>query len=136
MNLGPDEPSNEDRILDANLNRSTEALRVVEEIARLEMSDKSLSEGLKNLRHKLLGTLAPHPEARLQQIEHRDILGDVGCEIPSPSAPVNQEKAGLQELVLRNFQRLKESLRTIEEILKLSSPDLSLVVQSLRYQVD
>ncbi len=134
MNLGPNERSNEERILDANLNRSTEALRVVEEIARLGMSDKSLSEGLKKLRHQLLGVLAPDPETRLKQIEKRDILGDVGCEIASPSAPGNQNQTGLQELVLRNFQRLKESLRTIEEVLKLSSPDLSRVVQSLRYR--
>ena len=41
------------RIIDANLNRATEALRVLEEIARFKFDDKKMSEELKNLRHKI-----------------------------------------------------------------------------------
>ncbi|NUQ47810.1 MAG: thiamine phosphate synthase, partial [Phycisphaerae bacterium] len=41
------------RILDANLNRAAEALRVMEEHARFGIDDAGLSESLKALRHRL-----------------------------------------------------------------------------------
>ena len=41
------------RIIDANLNRAAEGLRVLEDIARLGLNDASLSERLKTLRHEL-----------------------------------------------------------------------------------
>ena len=39
------------RIIDANLNRTGEGLRVLEETARLSLNDAALTQRLKNLRH-------------------------------------------------------------------------------------
>ena len=41
------------RIIDANLNRGNEALRVLEEITRFLLDNKELSEELKGMRHQL-----------------------------------------------------------------------------------
>lgn len=41
------------RILDANLNRAREALRVMEDIARFALNDAALSGELKAIRHDL-----------------------------------------------------------------------------------
>ncbi|MEE9401124.1 MAG: thiamine phosphate synthase, partial [Dehalococcoidia bacterium] len=42
------------RILDANLNRIGEGLRLLEDISRFTLNDSDLSEQLKALRHELL----------------------------------------------------------------------------------
>ena len=41
------------RIIDVNINRATEALRALEEIARFYLNDAKMSEALKNMRHFL-----------------------------------------------------------------------------------
>jgi thiamine-phosphate pyrophosphorylase len=41
------------RIIDANLNRSSEGLRVLEDIARFILGDAMLTQELKTLRHHL-----------------------------------------------------------------------------------
>ena len=41
------------RIIDANLNRAREALRVMEEYARFGLEDPSLSAAIKETRHEL-----------------------------------------------------------------------------------
>ena len=40
------------RILDANLNRLKEGIRVVEDIARYSLNNQNLSKKLKDIRHK------------------------------------------------------------------------------------
>jgi len=42
------------RILDANLNRIGEALRLLEDISRFLLNDPALTEELKAMRHELL----------------------------------------------------------------------------------
>ncbi len=41
------------RIIDANINRASEALRVLEDWARYSKDDKQISEKLKNIRHSV-----------------------------------------------------------------------------------
>ncbi|MCJ7577821.1 MAG: thiamine phosphate synthase, partial [candidate division Zixibacteria bacterium] len=43
------------RIIDANLNRAREGIRVAEEVARLYFNDAELSTQFKSLRHQLTG---------------------------------------------------------------------------------
>jgi thiamine-phosphate pyrophosphorylase len=53
-----------DRIIDANLNRLAEGLRLLEEISRMVLNESSLTERLKTLRHDLIrGDLAFKPDA-------------------------------------------------------------------------
>ncbi|MGB2986136.1 MAG: thiamine phosphate synthase [Phycisphaerae bacterium] len=61
------------RIIDANLNRAREALRVMEEYARLGLDDASLSAAIKETRHALAKAVA-------------DFEGGGGHEVSSESA--------------------------------------------------
>ncbi len=91
------------RILDANLNRAREALRVMEDYARLGLNDKVLTTAIKASRHALAETVhqfesrllgasedgagvhgsAPMNASRSTLgplIASRDIVADVGCD--------------------------------------------------------
>jgi len=110
------------RIIDANLNRAGEGLRVLEEFARLSLNDAGLTRRLKDLRHKTLRI-----DAELQQrfIGARDAAGDVGAGMAT--AGQEQERNAV-EMIIANARRAQESLRVLEEIakepgLKLQSRD-------------
>lgn len=108
------------RMIDANLNRSSEGLRVLEDIARFVLDDVELSQRLRTLRHHLV-TETEYLSTGL--LSHRDSEHDIGplrsrfkdkesnVETTSPS--------GLVGLVRANAKRAEESLRVIEELARL-----------------
>ena len=69
------------RIVDANLNRVSEGLRVLEDIARLALNDPPLSQSLKNVRHRLVETSQSFQQ---QLIQARDAKYDVGQNMVAP----------------------------------------------------
>ena len=100
------------RIVDANLNRIGEGLRVLEDIARLVLNDATLSQRLKTLRHELVTGDLPF---NTKLIQARDSEGDVGINTLAPG----QEKAKeLPVVIMANARRIQQSLRTIEELAK------------------
>ncbi|MDD5092960.1 MAG: thiamine phosphate synthase [Dehalococcoidia bacterium] len=101
------------RIVDANLNRLGEGLRVLEEIARFMLDDVKMSEKLKNMRHDLL-VISPETHSRL--LAARDSEGDVGRDIVVSSGS-SREK--VSDLVAANSKRAQEALRVLEEVVKL-----------------
>ena len=105
------------RIIDANLNRIGEGLRLLEDLARLILNDATLSQQLKTIRHGMLERDWPFNQQLLQA---RDSEGDVGKNIEAPEG----EKRELTTMVVANSRRVQESLRTIEELAKL--PDVKL----------
>jgi thiamine-phosphate pyrophosphorylase len=98
------------RIADANLNRASEGLRVLEDIARLALDDAALSQKLKIMRHELLPGEVTFNE---QLIKARDAEHDVGI---NTLAPGQEEKKELPQMVIANARRVQQSLRTIEEL--------------------
>ncbi|MDO7252456.1 thiamine-phosphate pyrophosphorylase [Helicobacter cappadocius] len=96
------------RILDANLNRLKEGIRVVEDTARYLHNDEDIALSLKNLRHK----------AKLKNfnslLRHRDSIQDVLKK--TISSEINRDE--LSKIVLANFKRAQESSRVLEEYLK------------------
>lgn len=117
------------RIIDANLNRAREALRVMEEYARLGLGDAGLSAAIKETRH----TLADAIPARLGEelIPARDITGDVGCDV---SVPAEYERSDAKCVALTAGKRLGEALRTIEEYGKTVDPEFAARVEKIRYR--
>jgi thiamine-phosphate pyrophosphorylase len=103
------------RIIDANLNRTGEGLRVLEEFARLSLNDEILTRRLKDMRHALL---AGPPGFQERLIAARDAAGDVGRDMKSP-----QQETGLSvmEAVAANARRVQESLRVLEEIARTAA---------------
>lgn len=95
------------RIIDANLNRATEALRVIEEIARFYLDNKNLSANLKNIRHELSGIIDAQYKNLLNS---RNTEEDVGTDIFNPS-----ERKNIQDIYKANFKRLQQALRALAE---------------------
>ena len=100
------------RVIDANLNRTGEGLRVLEDIARLVLDDAALSQQLKLMRHRLLSGDLPF---NTKLVNARDAQGDVGA---STLAPGQEKEKELLLVVVANARRVQESLRTIEELAK------------------
>lgn len=117
------------RIIDANVNRAREALRVVEEYARFGLNDASLAEAAKTLRHKVaaIGTQAGIGQQVCKSglPASRDILGDVGRHI---KASDEYQRASMADVATASCKRLTEALRAIEEYAKTIDGDLAVGV--------
>lgn len=118
------------RILDANGNRLLEGLRVVEEAARFALDDPALTAALKALRHDVSATVARFPLA--DRLAARDTAGDVGTRPVGPGVPLRRE--GLADVVAANAQRVKESLRAVEEYGKPLDPVAAAAIERARYR--
>jgi thiamine-phosphate pyrophosphorylase len=116
------------RILDANFNRATEALRVMEEYARFVLESRLLAEQLKQLRHDLTAAMAAVPPEELLQA--RDIIHDVGA---AATTSAEYRRADLLDVVLANAKRAEQALRVLEEYGKLFSPELGQAFEQARY---
>ncbi len=112
------------RIIDANLNRIGEGLRFLEELARLRLNDASLTQQLKNMRHKMVKV-----DGKLQQqlLQARDSESDVGVDMEVPGEEKYRE---IPDAIVANARRVQESLRVVEEIAKV--PGLGLDSESYK----
>ena len=104
------------RIIDANLNRIGEGLRLLENIARLVLNDVSLTQQLKTMRHELI---VGDWSFNKQLLQARDAEGDVGVNI---EAPGQEQPRDIPTMIIANSRRIQESLRTMEELAKV--PDI------------
>ncbi|MCR4315940.1 MAG: thiamine phosphate synthase [Planctomycetes bacterium] len=120
------------RIIDANLNRSREALRTIEEYARFVVSNQRIALELKSLRHELTGAFLSADDAARELIAARDSENDV---LRDSSDAVSSPRGTTGEIVASAFSRLKESLRVLEEYSKAASGATSREVERLRYKV-
>lgn len=118
------------RILDANINRAREGLRVLEEHARFALGDAGLTESLKQLRHEL--TAAGARLLGADSLSCRDTPGDVGTQITTDTEQVRADTTAVASAAAK---RLGESLRCIEEYGKLIDPSASAQVEQLRYRL-
>lgn len=116
------------RILDANLNRAREALRVLEDLARFQRDDAALATSLKDARHRL--DREARPLAR-ELLAARDSAADVGKD---GDLPVEGPRP-LGAVASANLKRAQEALRSIEEVAKGRHPGLSRTAHALRYRL-
>jgi thiamine-phosphate pyrophosphorylase len=121
-------------MIDANLNRSSEGLRVLEDVARFLLNDAELSQRLRTLRHDLARETK---SLSIGLLSHRDSEHDVGHHhlIPSRERKLNMKTTSLQgllDLVTANAKRVEESLRVVEELAKL--PELSAILNSASFE--
>ena len=113
------------RLIDANLNRLREGIRVVEDIFRYIYNNKDISLQLKNLRH--LSRLDSYSEL----LENRDINNDVLKQ----STSSEQSREDLNSILISNFKRAQESSRVLEEFAKLISTKDSEKFKHIRYKL-
>jgi thiamine-phosphate pyrophosphorylase len=113
------------RLLDANLNRAREGLRVLEDTARFVWKDAPLFAKLRQARHALdRATRRAYPDL----VASRDSVRDMGRRMAEPH---NRTPRGL---VAANFRRVEEALRVLEEYGKVFSMDAVIEFKKLRFE--
>lgn len=117
------------RILDANLNRAREGLRVMEEYARFVLEDQGMAGACKTLRHELIAAIPPHVRDRL--VPARDTHGDVGTVLTNQA---EEHRTDARHVATASAKRLAEALRVIEEYSKTIDAGWSASVKQLRYR--
>ncbi|WP_019504039.1 thiamine phosphate synthase [Pleurocapsa sp. PCC 7319] len=114
------------RILDANLDRAREGMRIIEEWCRLGLNHQPLAEECKQIRQEL----AQWHSWELRQA--RDTPGDVGTDLSHPQEEVRET---IKQLLQANFCRSQEALRVLEEYSKLYDPQMAAACKQMRYRV-
>jgi thiamine-phosphate pyrophosphorylase len=117
------------RVIDANLNRSRESLRILDDYARFVLNDSILTEELKKLRHDLVE--ATQYIKPLQFLAARNTPEDVGVDLTAGTEYVRESVANV---ALVNFKRLQESLRSVEEFSKVLGGELCRAIEKIRYR--
>lgn len=127
------------RILDANLNRASEGLRVAEEVARFLLDDAGMQKKLKRLRHELRElaaktlTSAHGGDGRMRVIiGSRDSAGDVGGNVLDRD---ETKRPDLSSIIQSNCSRAAESVRVFEEFSKLLSGRQTAGWKKLRFRI-
>jgi thiamine-phosphate pyrophosphorylase len=112
------------RIIDANINRLGEGLRVLEEFARMTFNDTALTQKIKYVRHK---TVILDIALQKRLLQARDAAGDVGSEMNVQGESKNRDITGI---ISANAKRAQESLRVLEELAK--NPGIKLDSEKFR----
>ena len=119
------------RIIDANLNRAREGLRVCEEIMRFALNDGKLAGRFKIIRHEISDFIKKSGFDHLDMLKQRDAANDIGKNINT----VNKTHEKIEDLFLANIQRSKEALRVLEEFSKTYEIGPLDYFQNIRFEV-
>lgn len=118
------------RIIDANLNRSREGLRVCEEVVRFIFDDAQLTKNLRKLRHNITELAKSLPLGPKQLLAARDIRSDVGKDLVRSNKIENSA-----DIFIANIERAEEALRVLEEFSRILDKPTSENFQRLRFQL-
>jgi thiamine-phosphate pyrophosphorylase len=113
------------RVIDANINRYKEGIRVVEDIYRYIYDDKEIASKLKSLRHINI------PINIKELLSSRDSINDV----LKPSISSEQNRADIESIIIANIKRSEESARVLEELFKLIDIKTSEMFKHNRYML-
>ena len=113
-------------LIDANLNRAKEGLRVTEDIARFVLANKKLTKKLKKLRHQI--TLAGISVGKLVLSRKTD----VGARLENRMERLRKD---YYDIVRANFCRTAEALRVLEEFSKLTNVKASKEFKKIRFLI-
>jgi thiamine-phosphate pyrophosphorylase len=120
------------RAIDANANRVSEGLRVVEEVVRFILDDPGLTGKLKGMRHfvrenalKLGGSLS-------NLVAARESDADVGRRL---STTDSSERKDVEGIVAANLKRAQEGIRVLEELSASVDADSSNKFKEMRFEL-
>lgn len=113
------------RVIDANLNRLREGIRVIEDINRYYKNDETICRTLKTLRHSC------------KVSNYKTILAsrDAQDDVLRPTQDVELEREALEDVLIANYKRAQESARSLEEVYKIEEPVLSEHFKQVRYNL-
>lgn len=116
------------RIIDVNMNRALEGLRVVEEICRFILEDKRLTLSVKKLR----GELSRIAKMSEKLIEARGAEKDVGRKLYTKR---EGKRGNIQDIFRSNMKRAEEAVRVLEEFSKLLDPKMGQKFKAVRFKL-
>jgi len=116
------------RIIDVNLNRLTEGLRVVEDVVRLGLEDRRLLAGVRKLRTQV---------GRDARVLRRSVISSRRSETDLGRGDRfdRTKRKNIEDVLLANFKRAEESARVLEEVLKVVEPDSSGKFKAARFRL-
>lgn len=117
------------RIIDANFNRAKEGLRVCEDTCRFILDRKSETRRYKEIRHRLTDILIG--------LKIRDVIRarDTHADVGRASTRTEFKRLDAMDVFYANSQRVKESVRVLEEFAKLRNKRVANGLKKLRYQI-
>ncbi|MBN2831541.1 MAG: thiamine-phosphate pyrophosphorylase [Candidatus Omnitrophica bacterium] len=118
------------RIIDANINRAKEGLRVCEDITRFIFDNREFTLKLKKIRHKV-SELSSYLAPRIILLQERHSIKDVGRFIKADEL----KRKGVRDIFFANMQRAKESIRVLEEFSKLVNLKAAIGFKDIRYKI-
>jgi len=118
------------QVIDANLNRAREGLRVCEDIARFALRDKKATESLKKIRHSATGLVLDSKNTSLQKLVSQRNTSEDKTKFTDYAA---QYDNGISDIFMANIERVKESLRVLEECFRIVDEKISLGYRRLRF---
>jgi len=113
------------RVIDANLNRLKEGIRVVEDIIRYRYNNQGISSKLKLIRHKI----------NIQETENLLKSRDSNNDVLKPTIKSEFNRTDISSIIIANFKRAQESSRVLEELYKLHSAKDSENFKQIRYEL-
>lgn len=113
------------RVIDANLNRLKEGIRVIEDIARYLQNDKATASKLKALRH----------QSRIDDLQHLLASRDSVNDVLRPTVESELKRSDVESILIANYKRAQESSRVLEEMYKIVDPRLSETFKQIRYEL-
>ncbi len=120
------------RIIDANLNRLREGLRVIEDTVRFIYDDGTATLALKEARHALGKLVEELPGGPAALLSARDSGGDVGAGLNTGSEMTRSTHG---EILAANFKRAQEAARVLEEYAKMFSPVRAAEIKEIRFML-
>lgn len=116
-----------ERIADVNVNRLDESLKFIEDIVRFNFEHTTLLRKVRVLRNMFLRIKKTLRDQRITAFRRsREDLGR------SPRFDIRQRNSD-EDLILANLNRAKESVRTLEEIMKQGNIALSKQCKRIRF---
>jgi thiamine-phosphate pyrophosphorylase len=114
------------RLLDANLNRAREGLRVIEDTARFVLSDERLYKRVRAARHELHSITA---------LSYKFLVSARESEADAGRAIKEGTRASLAAVVGANIRRAEEAVRVLEEYSKVFSAKAAPRFKKIRYKI-
>ncbi len=114
------------RIVDANLNRLSEGLKVIEDITRLTLNAPALLNRIRQLRIRL--------GREFSNLRRSVVLFRNSKQDPGRNDRFDRlQRKNLADVLIANFKRTEEAARVLEEVLKIDTPDYARKIKKIRF---
>lgn len=117
------------RIVDVNFNRCKEGLRVIEDMFRFILKNDILRKKIRKIRHSL------NDIAKEKILKEAILCRDSNDDLGKNTDYLEIKRKNVNSVLYANFQRVKESLRVLEEFFKLIIPCKVSQIKKIRYEI-